>query len=115
MRIDHLGTERLTWRDLLVFVRHCPPESALVQARDPDAWISPEIQMLRELEYGVRVLAWLQTDDAQRGENAQNRPRHMPLTKAELVAHAEAQKPEYDPMTLDEAADFLGWERQFKT
>lgn len=36
--IDHLGTRRLSWRDLLVVVKQAPPQGALHRALDPEGW-----------------------------------------------------------------------------
>lgn len=115
LRRDDLGTERLTWRDLLVFVRYSPPESALARVQkvaDPDSWVTADVQLLREIEHGVRVLAWMQTDDGhKRPELQRNYPERIPLTEAERAEYDEKHGPEYDAMTLTEAADFLGWKR----
>lgn len=36
MRLDWLGTERLTWRDLRIIVSHLPRTSALFRSRNGD-------------------------------------------------------------------------------
>jgi len=59
LRIDDLGTEALTWRDLLVIVRMSPRGSALHRARDPHhEWtIARQLQAAQLNE--ARRLAWL--------------------------------------------------------
>lgn len=49
----------LSWRDLVVIVKHCPPDSALRQAL-PESGPSPTDtpQLLRDIEHGIRVLQW---------------------------------------------------------
>jgi hypothetical protein len=108
--LDDLGTSRLTWRELLVFVEHAPTDSAIGRAaivRGPDDWITPEIQMLRELEHKIRVLAWMQTADAAL-QNPQNYPERLPLTVAEKEA-AKAKEPlMLAPLSLEDMTQWLG-------
>lgn len=52
-----------------------PAESRCARAVDPRAaWTAGE-WMLRSIEHGVRVLAWMQTRDGERGRR---RPRPVP-------------------------------------
>ena len=50
-------------------VAHLPPDSAVWRASNPHWQRTPEIDLLRMVEHGVRVLAWQQTKDAERGRN----------------------------------------------
>lgn len=114
LRLDDLGTARLTWADLWAFVQYPPKDSALVRATDPDHWISPEIQILREVKHELDVLVWMQTKDAQR-RSPQNYPERMPLTAAARAAAEAAAAPEYDVEPIEDIAAFLGWHREPKT
>lgn len=44
-RLEDLGSESLTWRDLLVIVKHSGPSSALARALQPElaAWASGQV------------------------------------------------------------------------
>lgn len=111
--LEDLGTSRLTWRQLLVFIEHAPAESAISRAsnpEDPDAWITPEIQMLREVEHKIRVLAWMQTSDAAL-TNPQNYPERLPLTVAEREAAKASEPLHAAPLPIADMAGWLGWDR----
>lgn len=97
-----------------MFVKHPPQDSALVRETDPDHWITPEIQMLREVHQELQVLLWRQTADAQ-ANPPRGYPDRLPLSVADRAEYDAAHAPEYDAMTLAEAADFLGWDRELKT
>src|SRR5690242_14164709 len=70
LRLRWLGTEALSWRDLLVRVRLSPRGSALyrVTAAHPDHTF--ELEMLRRVEFNTSRLMWAKTDDAAKGRNA---------------------------------------------
>ena len=57
-------------------VAYLPPDSAVWRASNPHWQRTPEIDLLRMVEHGVRVLAWQQTADATKGRNY---PKHVPL------------------------------------
>ena len=75
LRLRDFPSAALSWRDLLVIVRHAPATSAIVRALDPNWQRTPEVDLLREVEHGVRVLAWQQTRDGSKGRNAPERLR----------------------------------------
>lgn len=52
-----------------------PLDSATRRALDPHWRRTPELDMLREIEYGIRVLGWQRTRLAQRGMNYPERMR----------------------------------------
>ena len=61
LRREWLGSEQLTWRDLSVIVRQAQPDTALYKAMAGDRWPrTTELELLRMIERGVRVLAWQQ-------------------------------------------------------
>lgn len=86
-------------------VAHLPREGAVHRAANPHWQASPEIELLRELEFGVRVLAWQNSRDGQRGLNVPERIRLPwdPAPEGSLRG---------DSMSWDEAADWLGWQHE---
>lgn len=50
-------------------VAYLPPESAVWRAANPHWQRNLEVDLLRTVEHGVRVLAWQQTVDASKGRN----------------------------------------------
>lgn len=101
LRLDWLGTPALSWRDLKVIVKHSPRDSALVQAIDPRAAHTNELELLRGLVYNTSLLVWLQTEDAQKRRN-QPKPLRFPWEPATGLVDA-------DVMTKEEMARRLGW------
>ena len=61
--------------------------------------------MLREVEFGTRVGAWLQTEDARK---RRNQPQRIPLTKAERFA-ATPERERFDLRSRDEIDAMIGW------
>ena len=66
---------------------------------------SAEVQLLREVEFGTRVGAWLQTEDARK---RCNQPQRIPLTKAERFA-ATPERERFDLRSRDEIDAMIGW------
>jgi hypothetical protein len=93
-----------------VFIQHSPPDSAFGRACDPDWWITGEVQLLREIDHDLRVLAWQRTSDAQlRPESQREYPERLPLSAAEVKA-AKAKAPLIpSPLPIAEMAKWLGW------
>jgi hypothetical protein len=76
---------------------------------DPDAWITPEMSLLRQLEHQVRVLVWQQTEDGH-ANPPRNYPEQIPLTEAEQSAYAASKDQfTYDALPLEELAARIGW------
>lgn len=96
--------------EIAAYAAALPPDSATVRAADPDAWISPQIQMLRELDHDLRVLAWMQTVDGQKGRNY---PARRALTVAEKAAERDEAARNgdiaFDTTTKDKMLQLLGW------
>lgn len=77
-------------------VAHLPPGCALWRAAGgPLAW-SDDVHMLARVDYGVRVLAWMKTEDGAKGRNAP-KPEEPPVPgneakaeEARMNARAEA-------------------------
>lgn len=81
-----------------------PPDSAVRRAVDPHWQRTPDIDLLREIEHGLRVLAWQQTKPASKG-----------------IGYPEPMRLPWDPdpegtvkgdrMTTEEMDEFLGWDK----
>lgn len=69
LRLDWLGTEALSWRDLWVIVRQAPRDSAIRRAVDPKVAHTTELELLRVIEYRTHLTAWLHTEDAKHRRN----------------------------------------------
>lgn len=85
MRLRDLGTERLTFRDLWIIVRHAPRESILAQQLAPieTRWSDAEY-LLAEVVDRLSLLWWAKTKDGARNRNQPERvprPGDEPATK----------------------------------
>jgi hypothetical protein len=102
LRIDWLGTGRLSWRDLLVIVRQAPPTSRLAVALVGEAaqWTIMD-RLLARLIYAVEAGNW------QRGGGKGHRPRPIRIPKPKGAG--ERSQIKRDVMSLDELDRKLGW------
>ena len=66
LRLRWLGSEALTWRDLLALVAHTRPDSALAASLGPDHLWGLTEQLLAAGVDMLRILAWQNTEDASR-------------------------------------------------
>ena len=101
LRLDWLGTERLSWRDLWVIVRQSGPDTALWRTEARRVVQTPETDLLRAVEHSLRVLIWQQTKDGQTGRNPPQA----------ITFPWERKRDEYagDAMPLTELKARLGW------
>ena len=100
----------MPWRDVQVLVHTFAgrDECETHRALNPDWRVSSaEVQLLREVEFGTRVGAWLQTEDARK---RRNQPKRIPLTKAEQFA-ATPERERFDLRTRDEIDAMIGWDK----
>lgn len=89
--------------EVAAWAAHLPPDSATARALNPDWQRTIDVDLLRLVEHGIRVLAWQKTKDGSAGRNA---PEPIPLPwdpEPEGLIKG-------DSMDWDEAAAFLGWE-----
>ena len=105
LRLDWLGTDLLTWRDLLVVVRQAAPGSAIARAVEPEqaAWGLSEQLLALVADY----LAWMQWAQSTDGEKGRNRPR--PIPRPGVEPDVERSVFGSDPVALDELDKFLNW------
>lgn len=79
---------------------HLPRESATVRATQPNAGHTDELELLRQIEHDLRVLAWQKTKDGQDGRNLPV-PYRFDWEPRDTVW-------EHDVLDWDEAAEKLG-------
>lgn len=80
LRLDDLGTERLTWRDLWVIVQHSPRESAIARAVGAEEAVWSLTDHLLATVIDVLNIANWQRENAgrPRGKSPTRRPKRIP-------------------------------------
>jgi hypothetical protein len=81
-----------------------PLDSAVRRSVDPHWQRTPEIDILRDVEHNLRVLAWQQTSSAKKGIGYPE-PMRLPWD-ADPEGTVKG-----DRMTTDEMDEFLGWDK----
>lgn len=99
LRLDWLGTEALTWRDLCVIVKQSPIGSALARSYRGHSWTVGDIIALRSLD-ALRGLSW-QTGG---GKGPRPKPLPGPEKQAGDVTTGAGRG-----ITVEEANRRLGW------
>ena len=96
-----LGTEQLTWRDLLVIVAMQPRDSAMVRVQDPEnhAWGLAE-HLLAEIADMLHVRVW-QSGKARKADQPKPIPRPGVDNKQKVVIKHEV-------LPANEMAEWLG-------
>ena len=109
LRLDWLGTEALSWRDLHVIARQAPTDSALARSVEPDlaTWGLSEQLLAMVADY----LAWMQWAKTEDGAKGRRMPKRIPRPGVE-DGLTETRTFGSDPVPIDELEDFLGWARQ---
>ena len=104
LRLRQLGTEWLTWRDLLVIVQHAGNDTSLYMAMHPDAaaWNLSE-HLLAVIADAVIAGNWMQSKDGQRNRN---RPKPIPRPGVEPENKRFGGKAE----SMETIRDWLGWD-----
>lgn len=104
LRLRDVGST-FTWHDLWVIARNLPRESALVREVEGEdhPWGYLE-QLSAAAVDALNILIWQQTKDGAKGKN---QPKPIPRPGIE-------QPKQYgkEAISMDEMADWLGWERQ---
>ncbi len=105
LRIRDVGSDALTWADLRSFVKYLGPDSAVARELYPDAapWQLPQL-LLADVVDSLRILIWQKTKD---GHRNMRRPKPIPRPGVETESVMGT-----DVMSLDEADQFLGWDRK---
>lgn len=84
--------------DVAAWAAHLPPESATARSLDPHWQRTPQVDLLREVEFRLRILAWMQTVDGSKGRNVPDR----------LALPWDARATDVDVHEWDDLADALG-------
>lgn len=100
LRLRDLGTDALTWRDLLAVARQAPPGSALVRAQNPDPEWGLAEHLLAAAVDSLNVANWQRS-----GQTARDYPKPVPRPGVEPDSKTYGS----DPLPLDEMAEWLGW------
>lgn len=101
LRLRHLGTDALTWADLLTIVQQSDRSTALYRAMNPEdhQWDLATL-LLAEIGDALNVANW------QRGGGKKRdypKPYPRPGVEPDSVTYGKGAIP------IDEMADFLGW------
>jgi hypothetical protein len=104
LRLDWLGSEALTWRDLLVIVKCCPVDSALARSfAGPDHMWGLQEHLL------AGIFDVLSTANWQRGgDDKAERPKPLPRPGVKKLSGGE-QIGVGKPRTREEIDSLLGW------
>lgn len=103
LRLDWLGSERLSWRDLWVIARQSPRGSAIARALDPDHTWGLSEQLLAAIFDATRVGIW-QRGASKRSDYPQ--PLERPGVKPPRKKYGGT------PLPMDEMAKRLGWDTE---
>lgn len=101
--MSDLGTPAFTWGELRALVRCAGPDSALYREHDwaPHTW---QLELLRQIELSLRALDWRIVTLFKRGVRVPT-PARFPWEEP-----GEDEAITGDAMTLEETADWLGWD-----
>jgi Family of unknown function (DUF5361) len=105
LRLDWLGSEALSWRDLLVIFRMAEPPSRIFSAvhGDDAQWGLPE-QLLASMADDLSWLVWAKTED---GQKNRNRPDRIP--RPGVKPNKDRKQIGSAPLPIDQMAEWLGW------
>lgn len=101
LRLRWVGTDELSWADLLIFIRQSPRDSALYRAMNPDdhQWGLAEL-LIAEVADGVAVSNWLAGSGKRRDYP---KPIPRPGVEPESTTYGKGAIP------IDDMAEWLGW------
>lgn len=103
LRLRQLGTDLLSWRDLLVIVQHSGHDTSLNVSMHPDAapWKLGE-HLLAVIADAVIAGNWMQSKD---GQKNRNRPKPIPRPGVEPESKKFGGRAE----SMDSIREWLGW------
>lgn len=106
LRLDWVGTDRLSWRDLLDVVKNLPAGSALNRAVNPEwaSWANGEVtaHLLAVIADNIITGNWMQSRD---GQKNRNRPKPIPRPGLEPDEKKYGGKAE----PIEAIQSWLGW------
>ena len=100
---DALAGDVASLGEVAAWAAHLPPDSAVVRAVAPQASLTFTDILLRSAEFQLRWLVWAKTKDGAANRN----PPEPYLFPWEDTTPPGTMRG--DSMTVDEAAEFLGW------
>lgn len=103
-----LPSPRFTWRDLLVIVKHCPLDSPLARATNGTTCGHTDRDHMLIVHAHLLAVANWQRSEGKRSDHPKVPDCLLPPEKRATSKIGDAA------MTLDEAADWLGWELELK-
>lgn len=104
LRYRQLGTEELTWRDLLIVVKNLPRTSALYRSQhgvEEYEWGLPE-HLLADVADTLHWLQWKDTKDASR-----NRNQPKPIPRPGIIDESK-QRVGSGSLPVDQMLTWLG-------
>lgn len=112
LRWSQAGTDVLTWHDLLVFVRHSPPGSAIYRALSPGgAGWAPTDYLLADLFDAVQALTYITAHKGTGRTGRRPKPYPRPGVKN---GDRTTQVFKTKPMTIPQMREWLGWDKPAK-
>ena len=104
LRLRQLGTDALSWRDLLVIAQHSGHDTALHASMEPEAspWKLSE-HLLAVIADAVIAGNWMQSKD---GQKNRNRPKPIPRPGVEPESKKFGGRAE----SMESIRDWLGWD-----
>lgn len=103
LRLDDLGTQRLSWRDMLVITRRMPDGSALDRAINPLTWRWGLAEYLLAAIFDSSEVANWQRGDGRRHNAPKPTERPGVATPGQVIGEGA--------IPMDEMAEFLGWSK----
>jgi hypothetical protein len=102
LRLDDLGSGRLSWRDLKVIVTRMPPQKSALQQElaSQDAGWTLTNHLLAEAVDSLHLLLWAKTKDGYKNRNRPH-PIQRPGRRRERLGK--------QPLGISEIRDWLGW------
>ena len=92
LNLDSMGVE-YSYAHAACLVTQLPPNARIFAAINPDLSLTYAEWLLTQIEYNLRVLAWQNSKDGQKGRNA---PK-LPKSPSEIAAEKErAAKVDFD-------------------
>ena len=102
LNVDSMGVE-YTHAHAAALIAQLPIDSRLARLQNPDAAIDYQTELLRSIEFSLRVLRWQRTDDGQHGRN-----RPEPI---KLPSQIEAERQRVQSADFDLVRAVLGGEK----
>lgn len=103
LRLRHLGTKRLTWRDLKVIIQQQPASSALFRAMNPEEhhWTLGN-QLIAAAIDALHTANWQRAGDPKA-------PRPRPTPRPGVESPDTRYGGKGDAVPLEQMAEWLGW------